>query len=89
MFDVENFFEEALFGAIAVIEEERGDDTEPEMISKDDSDVGVGVDEANESGTPADGWGNVEECEDSYLEYNKPEENHVDELYHVLVDNDN
>ncbi len=54
------------------------------MVPEYDSDVVVGVDEADESGAPADRWGDVQESKDAHLEHDEPEEHHVDELDHWL-----
>lgn len=52
------------------------------MVSQDDPDVVVGVDEADEGGAPADGRGSVQEGKNANLEHDEPEEDDVDELYH-------
>ena len=84
MLDVEDLVEEALFSAPGVVEEEGRDEAEPEVVPEDDSDVVVGVDEADESGAPADRGGGVEKGEDGDLEHNKPEEKYVNELDHLM-----
>lgn len=84
MLDAEDLVEEAFFSAPGVVEEEGRHEAEPEVVPEDDSDVVVGVDEADESGAPADGRGGVEKGEDGDLEDNEPEENYVNELYHSI-----
>jgi hypothetical protein len=83
LLDGEDLVEEALFSAPGVVEEEGRDEAEPEVVPEDDSDVVVGVDEADEGGAPADGGGDVEKGENADLQHDEPEENDVNELYHL------
>lgn len=55
------------------------------MISENDPNIIIGVDEANEGGTPTNRWGDVQEGKNAYLEHDKPEEYDVDELDHFWV----
>lgn len=52
------------------------------MVTQDDSDVVISVDESDEGGSPADWGGDVEKGENGNLEHDEPEENHIYELYH-------
>ncbi len=54
------------------------------MISQDHSDVFVGVNESNHTGSPSCwGW-NIEKSKNSHLEYDQPKEDNIYELYHFL-----
>lgn len=54
------------------------------MVSQKDSYVFIGINESDESSSPADRRGYVEKSKNAHLEDNKPEKYDINELYHFL-----
>ena len=54
------------------------------MVSQEYSYVFIGINEPDESGSPTDRRGYVEEGKNTNLDDNKPEKYDINELYHFL-----